>query len=143
MPRLDPLPSPGTGAVLALAGVRTLRTPVTNAIKFTPEGGRVTVELAALIQAGRAARITVSDTGRGIAPDFVPRVFERFQQAEAGHRHDGLGLGLSIARDLVERHGGTIAAASPGLGRGATFSVTLPVSPEEADVTDRSAASAA
>ena len=114
---------------------------LTNAIKFTPDGGRITVELA---QVGPAARITVSDTGRGIAPDFVPRVFERFHQAEAASQpHDGLGLGLGIVRYLVERHGGTIAAASPGLGQGATFSVTLPLSPEEAEVTDRSSASAA
>jgi PAS domain S-box-containing protein len=115
---------------------------LTNAIKFTPDGGRIAVELA---QAESAARITVSDTGRGIAPDFVPCIFERFQQADAasGQPQDGLGLGLGIVRYLVERHGGTIAAASPGLGQGATFSVTLPLSPEEAEVTDRSSASAA
>jgi PAS domain S-box-containing protein len=105
---------------------------LTNAIKFTPDGGRITVELA---RAGPAARITVSDTGRGIAPEFLPRVFERFQQAApAGQRQNGLGLGLGIARYLVEQHGGTIAAASPGLGQGATFSVTLPLAPEEAEV---------
>jgi len=112
---------------------------LTNAIKFTPDDGRIAVELA---QAGSAARITVSDTGRGIAPDFLPRVFERFRQADAasGQRRDGLGLGLGIVRYLLERHGGTIAAASPGLGRGATFSVMLPLSSEEAEVTDRSSA---
>ena len=115
---------------------------LTNAIKFTPDGGRIAVELA---QGESAARITVSDTGRGIAPDFLPRVFERFQQEDAasGQRQDGLGLGLGIVRYLVERHGGTIEAASPGLGEGTTFSVTLPLSPEEAEATDRTSASAA
>jgi signal transduction histidine kinase len=114
---------------------------LTNAIKFTPDGGRIAVELA---QDGPAARITVSDTGKGIAPDFLPDVFERFHQADAasGQPQDGLGLGLGIVRYLVERHGGTIAAASPGLGRGATFSVTLPLFSEEAGVMDRSSASA-
>jgi PAS domain S-box-containing protein len=103
---------------------------LTNAIKFTTDGGRIAVELA---KDGSAARITVSDTGRGIAPDFLPRVFERFHQADpaSGQPQDGLGLGLGIVRCLVERHGGKIAAASPGLGQGATFSVMIPLSPEE------------
>jgi hypothetical protein len=115
---------------------------LTNAIKFTPDGGRIAVELA---QTGSAARILVSDTGRGIAADSLPRVFERFHQVDASsdQPQDGLGLGLGIVRYLVERHGGTIAAASPGLGQGATFSVTLPLSPDEVRVTDRSSVSAA
>jgi signal transduction histidine kinase len=114
---------------------------LTNAIKFTPDGGRIAVELA---QAGSAARITVADTGRGIAPDFLPRVFERFHQADAASgQPQGLGLGLGIVRHLVERHGGTSAATSPGVGQGATFSVTLPLALEAAEVTDRPPASAA
>ncbi|MEO5727988.1 MAG: ATP-binding protein [Byssovorax sp.] len=97
-----------------------------NAIKFTPSGGRVTVRLRR--DAG-SARITVEDTGRGIAADFLPQVFDRFRQAEsARHRsHGGLGLGLSIVQHLVGEHGGTVSAESAGEGRGSTFTVTLPL----------------
>jgi signal transduction histidine kinase len=94
-------------------------------VKFTPSGGRVTV---ALSPEGSAIRLTVTDTGRGIEPAFLSRVFERFSQADAPEARGirGLGIGLAIVRELVEAHGGTIEAASQGEGRGATFTTTLP-----------------
>jgi PAS domain S-box-containing protein len=97
-----------------------------NAVRFTPPGGRVEVSLR---QVDREAELTVTDSGRGITPDLLPRVFDRFRQGESGttRSHGGLGLGLSIARQLVELHGGTIRASSPGEGRGATFTVRLPI----------------
>jgi PAS domain S-box-containing protein len=97
-----------------------------NAVKFTPEGGQVHLETCAT-EAG--VRIVVSDTGDGIAPDFLPHLFERFTQADTSSRrpHSGLGLGLAIVRQLVELHGGAIHATSPGLGQGATFTVELPL----------------
>jgi PAS domain S-box-containing protein len=100
---------------------------VSNAVKFTPSGGTVHVRLAAT---GEEAEIVVRDEGRGITPDFLPHVFERFRQAEngAGQRGvGGLGLGLAIVRHLVELHGGTVQASSAGEGQGATFTVRLPV----------------
>jgi PAS domain S-box-containing protein len=98
---------------------------LSNAVKFTPTGGRVQVKLE---NNGAHARITVSDTGQGISREFLPHVFERFRQAEttSTRAHGGLGLGLAIVRHLVELHGGTVQAESPGLGYGATFTVTLP-----------------
>jgi PAS domain S-box-containing protein len=98
---------------------------LTNAIKFTPEGGRVS--LAMKHDAGQI-RIIVSDTGEGIEPGFLPFLFQRFSQADtsSGRRFGGLGLGLSLVKDLVELHGGTISAQSEGVGRGATFTVTFP-----------------
>jgi signal transduction histidine kinase len=97
-----------------------------NAIKFTPEGGRVNVVIEA---AHDHMELRVVDTGCGISPDFLPHVFERFRQAEDAttQRHSGLGLGLGIVRQLVELHGGTVHAASPGVGHGATFTVRLPM----------------
>ncbi|MBD2091295.1 response regulator [Microcoleus sp. FACHB-1515] len=97
-----------------------------NAIKFTPPGGQVTIELERF---GSEVEITVSDTGIGIHPDFLPSVFDRFTQAEVPSRHTpgGVGIGLAIARHLVELHGGSIAAASEGEGRGAVFTVRLPL----------------
>ena len=99
---------------------------LSNATKFTPEGGRIDVSLSA--QAGRLVA-EVTDSGAGITADFLPFVFERFRQADAStsRRHGGLGLGLAIARQLVELHGGTIAVFSEGEGRGARFTVTLPL----------------
>jgi signal transduction histidine kinase/ActR/RegA family two-component response regulator len=107
---------------------------LSNAVKFSEDGGRVLVRLRR-VQA--AAEITVSDDGIGIPAEFLPWVFEPFRQADASstRRHGGLGLGLSIVKHLVEAHGGTISAASPGEGRGSTFSVLLPIraaSPEYA-----------
>lgn len=98
-----------------------------NAIKFTPKGGRVQVKLERL--EGKA-QLTVSDTGEGIPSEFLPYVFNRFQQADGTitRRHGGLGLGLAIARHLVEMHGGTIEAMSEGVGKGASFIVRMPIS---------------
>jgi signal transduction histidine kinase len=98
---------------------------LTNAVKFTPSGGRVDVRL---VVHDAYIEIIVSDTGRGIEPAFLPYIFERFRQADSRftREHGGLGLGLSIARNIVEMHGGTIEAVSEGEGRGATFTVRLP-----------------
>jgi PAS domain S-box-containing protein len=97
-----------------------------NAVKFTPKKGRVQVRVE---RVNSHIDVVVSDTGVGIGPDFLPHVFERFRQADAGTtRHTtGLGLGLSIVRHIVEMHGGTVEAASDGEGKGATFRVRLPV----------------
>jgi signal transduction histidine kinase/ActR/RegA family two-component response regulator len=97
-----------------------------NAIKFTPEGGRVEVKLG---RSRSHARLVVSDTGIGIDPAFLPYIFERFRQADSTstRTQKGLGLGLAITRHLVELHGGSIEAASPGDQQGATFTVTLPL----------------
>jgi len=99
---------------------------LSNAIKFTPQGGRVEVRLE---RVDPHIRIAVSDTGKGVSPDFLPYVFERFHQSDtsSARRHGGLGLGLALVKYLVELHGGTIEAASDGEGHGATFNVTLPV----------------
>ena len=104
---------------------------LSNAVKFTPAGGRVTVSLARDL--GRDL-LTVTDTGMGIEPAFVPHVFDTFRQADASstRQHGGLGLGLSIARRLVELHGGGIEAASGGAGKGATFTVWLPIRAQDA-----------
>jgi signal transduction histidine kinase len=99
-----------------------------NGLKFTPQGGRITVVVTAH---DGLVEVRVSDTGRGIDPDFLPFVFDRFRQGEASssREHGGLGLGLSIARQLVEAHQGSIAVSSAGRDKGATFIVTLPLSP--------------
>jgi PAS domain S-box-containing protein len=99
---------------------------LSNAIKFTPSGGRIDL---ALERIASRAEIVIRDTGQGIEPAFLPRVFERFQQADSSpaRRHGGLGLGLAIVRHLVEAHGGTVRAESPGIGHGATFTVSLPM----------------
>jgi PAS domain S-box-containing protein len=107
-----------------------VRNLLSNAIKFTPPGGRVRVRVD---RAGDATRLVVSDTGIGIAPAFLPYVFDRFRQADSSmtRAHGGLGLGLSVVRSLVELHGGTVSAESAGDGAGATFTVRLPLlSPE-------------
>jgi PAS domain S-box-containing protein len=98
---------------------------LTNAIKFTPENGLVEIRLE---RTHAGVRLIVSDTGQGIAEDFLPFVFERFTQEDTSRtrRHGGLGLGLALVKHLVELHGGTIKAASPGQGLGATFTVNLP-----------------
>ena len=99
---------------------------LTNAVKFTPKGGRVQVRLE---RVNSHVELVVSDTGAGISADFLPQVFERFRQADAGptRKTGGLGLGLAIVRHLVEMHGGTVDAQSAGVDQGATFTVRLPV----------------
>jgi signal transduction histidine kinase len=96
-----------------------------NAVKFTPEGGRVAIGVRDL---NGAVEIRVTDTGEGIDPAFLPHVFDPFRQAdgETARRHGGVGLGLSIARELIEAHKGSITAESAGIGRGASFIVRLP-----------------
>jgi PAS domain S-box-containing protein len=98
---------------------------ISNAVKFTPPGGRVAIRGVAT---PRTVVVSVSDTGRGIAGDILPHVFEPFRQAEGPHSrvHTGLGLGLAIVRHLVELHGGTVSVTSEGPERGSTFAVTLP-----------------
>jgi len=105
---------------------------LTNAIKFTPAGGKVTVELE---NTPASVRLIVTDTGKGIARDFLAHVFEPFRQGDASttRAHGGLGLGLAIVRHLVEGHGGTVAAFSDGADRGAQFVVELPSVPESSD----------
>jgi signal transduction histidine kinase/ActR/RegA family two-component response regulator len=113
---------------------------LSNAIKFTPAGGRVEVRVETL---GGECTIEVSDTGVGIAPEFLPYVFDRFRQADGSltREHGGLGLGLAIVREIVEMHGGTVSASSPGRDRGATFTVRLPLA--QGPVTGEAAAAAA
>jgi signal transduction histidine kinase/ActR/RegA family two-component response regulator len=99
---------------------------LTNAIKFTPENGRVHVSVK---RAGPNLEVAVEDSGEGISADFLPHVFDRFRQADGAttRRHTGLGLGLAIVRQLVELHGGTVRAESSGPGKGARFTVRLPL----------------
>jgi CheY-like chemotaxis protein/nitrogen-specific signal transduction histidine kinase len=101
---------------------------LSNAIKFTPRGGRVNVSLARI---NSHIEISVSDSGEGIDKEFLPFVFERFRQADgtSARRYGGLGLGLAIVRHLVELHGGTVQATSPGEGQGAVFTIKLPLLP--------------
>ncbi|HEV3486295.1 MAG TPA: ATP-binding protein [Vicinamibacterales bacterium] len=95
-----------------------------NAIKFSPENRRVEIRLS---RDGSSAAIEVRDHGRGIAPELLPHIFDRFRQGTMAERHGGLGLGLAIARHLIELQGGTIAADSEGEGKGATFTLRLPL----------------
>src|SRR5215212_373706 len=99
---------------------------LSNAVKFTDSGGRVCLKV---LQVGTTVEIRVSDTGQGISKEFLPYVFDRFRQADSTttRHHGGLGLGLAIARHLIEIHGGTIRAESQGDGRGATFTIKLPL----------------
>jgi signal transduction histidine kinase len=122
---------PSTPRIVADAGrlQQVVWNLLSNAIKFTPPGGHVSVRLERDDTAGEAIAIVVSDSGAGIAPDFLPHMFQRFRRADSGtqRQHGGLGLGLAIVRHLVELHGGTVSAHSDGPGRGATFRVRLPV----------------
>jgi len=103
-----------------------------NAVKFTARGGHVQIRLT---PTSAHVDVAVSDSGVGIAPEFLPHVFDRFRQGDSrfAREHGGLGLGLAICRHLVELHGGRIYAASEGEGKGATFCVRLPVLIEWAD----------
>ena len=99
---------------------------VSNAVKFTPKGGRVDVTLS---REQSSFQIQVSDNGQGISSELLPHVFDRFRQADSStrRRFAGLGLGLSIVKYIVEAHGGTVEASSPGEGKGSTFTVRLPI----------------
>jgi PAS domain S-box-containing protein len=121
---LDPTAGPMLGDADRLGQV--IGNLLSNAVKFTPRGGRIDVRLERI---GDQAQIRVADTGRGIPPDFLPQVFERFRQANSSSKraHGGLGLGLSIARYLAELHGGTIVAESEGIGKGTTMTIRLPL----------------
>ena len=114
---------------------------VSNAMKFTPSGGRIEVRIA---RRGSEVEVQVSDTGAGISPDQLPQIFAPFGTEPRKRSHGGLGLGLGIARHLAELHGGALNAASAGLGHGATFTVTLPLTverPAADEAPDRAAAS--
>jgi two-component system, chemotaxis family, sensor kinase Cph1 len=98
---------------------------LSNAVKFTPRGGHVQIGVE---QTDDSVAVVVRDDGQGIDPSFLPHIFERFRLADSrsSREHGGLGLGLAIVRELVELHGGSVSAASEGLGKGATFHVRLP-----------------
>jgi CheY-like chemotaxis protein len=106
---------------------------LSNAIKFTPEGGRIELRLK---RVGESAELQVRDTGRGISPEFLPYVFDRFRQATRtdARSRAGLGLGLTIVRYIVEAHDGSVTAESPGVGLGATFTCELPLAGAELEV---------
>jgi signal transduction histidine kinase/ActR/RegA family two-component response regulator len=119
---------PGLGAISADSArlQQIMWNLLSNAVKFTPHGGKISVRLE---QDGPDARVTIKDTGQGIDPEFLPRVFDRFRQADSSTTRSfgGLGLGLAIVRHLVELHGGTVSAHSDGVNKGATFSATFPL----------------
>jgi two-component system CheB/CheR fusion protein len=105
-----------------------LRALIGNALKFTPDGGRVAVRLGPDPEVADAVRVSIADSGIGMQPEVLPRVWERFYQGDASltRPYGGMGLGLSIARHLVALHGGTVGAASRGPDRGSTFWFVLP-----------------
>ena len=121
---IDPLNAPVTGDPNRLQQV--FWNLLSNAIKFTPKGGRVQVLLE---RVDSHLEVSIIDTGEGISPEFLPYIFDRFQQADASttRRHGGLGLGLAIVKQLVELHGGSVRVKSSGTGKGATFIVSLPM----------------
>jgi CheY-like chemotaxis protein/two-component sensor histidine kinase len=121
---IDPLTTPVSGDASRLQQI--VWNLLSNAIKFTPRGGRVQLRLS---RVNSHVEITVSDTGRGIAPEFLPFVFERFRQGDAtfSREQGGLGLGLAIAKELTELHGGSVSASSQGIGQGSIFTVRLPL----------------
>ena len=128
-------PGKGEGPVVIADRARlqqVLFNLLSNAGKFTPNGGHVEVRVAAH---GSGVEIQVCDNGEGIPAEFLPHLFERFRQADgsATRVHGGLGIGLAVARHIVEMHGGTISAESEGAGRGASFSVRLPHAPRAGD----------
>ena len=123
---LDPAAGPISGDPNRLQQV--IWNLLSNAIKFTPKGGRVQIRLE---RVNSHVEITVSDTGKGIAPEFLPHAFDRFRQADQTitRTHGGLGLGLAIVRHLIELHGGTVHVFSAGEDQGATFTISLPLLP--------------
>src|ERR1043166_1042175 len=131
---LDYWAQPGLGAISADSArlQQFIWNLLSNAVKFTPHGGKINIRVEG---DGAYATVSVSDTGQGIAPEFLPRVFDRFRQADSSTTRSfgGLGLGLAIVRHLVELHGGTVSAQSDGAGKGAKFSASFPL------LTDRAA----
>jgi PAS domain S-box-containing protein len=132
--QLDPSAGPICGDQTRLQQV--VWNLLSNAIKFTPRGGRVSIQL---LKTDGFARVQVRDNGQGIVPEFLPYVFDRFRQADSTSTrpHSGLGLGLAIARHLIELHGGTVQAESAGEGRGATFTADIPLAPRTASAAVR------
>ncbi len=132
---LDPLAGPVRGDPGRLQ--QCFWNLISNAVKFTPKGGTVQVSLE---RVNSHLEVCVIDNGEGIKAEFLPHVFERFRQADAStsRRHAGLGLGLSIVKNLVELHGGTIRAKSAGEGHGATFCIELPVMVVQTEAPGRS-----
>ena len=134
LPTLDP----GAGPILGDASrlQQVVWNLLANAVKFTPRGGSVRIGLR---RDQSFVELSVEDTGQGIKPAFIPHVFERFRQADSSsdRRHGGLGIGLAIARHITELHGGTIAVMSEGEGRGAKFTVRLPLPPQRVDAVSR------
>lgn len=132
--KLDYLAEPGVGAISADSArlQQIVWNLLSNAVKFTPHGGEITIRIS---QEGSHARVTVQDTGQGIDAEFLPRVFDRFRQADSSTTRSfgGLGLGLAIVRHLVELHGGTVSAESEGAGKGATFSARFPLLTDRTD----------
>ena len=126
--RLENDIDPGVGVVSGDFGrlQQILWNLLTNAVKYTPKHGRIHVQAKS---ANSHVEVSVSDSGEGIPPEFLPHLFERFSQADGSitRRHGGLGLGLSIVKHLVELHGGTVQADSAGIGKGSTFVISLPL----------------
>jgi CheY-like chemotaxis protein len=122
---IDPLAGPITGDPNRLQQV--VWNLLINAVKFTPKGGKVQVVVE---RVNSHVEVSVSDTGRGIAADFLPYIFERFSQADTAYRkvYSGLGLGLAIVKSLIELHGGSVRVKSGGLDKGSTFILSLPIS---------------
>ncbi|WP_242728668.1 hybrid sensor histidine kinase/response regulator [Microcoleus vaginatus] len=134
--------APNLGPVLGDAGKlqQVVWNLLSNAVKFTPPGGKIQVVLD---RVDTNAQITVTDTGKGIEPDFLPYVFDYFRQADSTmtRKFGGLGLGLAIVRHLVELHGGTVKSDSPGEGKGATLTVRIPLMPIQSQTTPAGTAS--
>src|SRR5687768_13092626 len=125
---LDYYAEPGLGAISADSARlhQIIWNLLSNAVKFTPRGGKIAIRIE---QEAAHAKVTVHDTGQGIDPEFLPRVFDRFRQADSSTTRSfgGLGLGLAIVRHLIELHGGTVSAESEGVGKGATFFARFPL----------------
>jgi signal transduction histidine kinase/ActR/RegA family two-component response regulator len=131
---LDYWAQPGLGAISADSArlQQIIWNLLSNAVKFTPHDGKISVRVE---RDDPNAKVTVSDTGQGIEREFLPRVFDRFRQADSSTTRSfgGLGLGLAIVRHLVELHGGTVSADSDGVGKGATFSASFPLLSDRAE----------